>query len=76
MSTRVLELRVADASGTLVRLALVARRFGGSIRELTVTADPATGTARMRIALGGDAATTARIADRLAAFADVHAVVR
>lgn len=64
MSTRVLELRVADASGTLVRLALVARRFGGTIRKLTVTTDPATGTARTRIA------------DRLGGFADVHAVMR
>ncbi|MBF6465834.1 hypothetical protein IU427_11695 [Nocardia beijingensis] len=56
MSTRDLELRVADASGALVRLALVTRRVGGAVRELTVTADPATGTARTRVALGDDRA--------------------
>ncbi|MGW4717287.1 hypothetical protein [Nocardia sp. NPDC004260] len=72
----ILDLLVDDASGTLVRLALVTRRFGGRVHELTVTTDPATGTARMRVALGGDDATTTRIADRLAGLVDVHVTVR
>ncbi|MGW5221850.1 hypothetical protein ACWEQA_28650 [Nocardia sp. NPDC004085] len=73
---RTLDLLVDDASGALVRLALVARRFGGAVRELTVTADPATGTARMRVVLGGDDATTTRIADRVAGFVGVRAIER
>ncbi|MBF6191693.1 hypothetical protein [Nocardia implantans] len=73
---RTLDLLVDDASGALVRLALVARRFGGAVRELTVTADPATGTARMRVVLGGDDATTTRIADRVAGFVGVRVIER
>lgn len=76
MSARILDLLVDDTSGALVRLALVTRRFGGTVRELTVTTDPATGTARMRVLLGGDDATTTRIADRLAGLVDVRAIVR
>ncbi|MFR9769114.1 hypothetical protein [Nocardia sp. SC052] len=37
-----------------------------------MTTDPATGTARRRVALGDDDATTTRIADRLAGLVDVH----
>ncbi|MBF6077473.1 hypothetical protein ACWDSF_30335 [Nocardia beijingensis] len=76
MSTRVLDLLVDDPSGALVRLALVTRRFGGAVRELTVTTEPATGTTRMRVLLGGDDATTARIADRLAGLVGVRAIMR
>ncbi|MGK8488699.1 hypothetical protein [Nocardia asiatica] len=76
MNTRTLDLLVDDASATLVRLALAARRFGGAVRDLTVTTDRATGAARMRVTLGGDDATTARIADRLDALVEVRAIVR
>jgi acetolactate synthase small subunit len=75
MNTRILDLLVCDAPGTLVRLALAARRFGGAVQALTVTTDPATGAARMRVTLSGDGATTARIAAHLSALVEVHAIM-